>query len=384
MKELSEAIYNKRSLADKVSVRSVNEYYYNETVKVKHRTSVGPFNGEPYYTYHEELRFNSGKYSQDLGGINAQIQQYLSQINQLTSSLESLTSKNQTVAENKKEVTSSENTKKAAEDLLAQTKASLTAYIQGLTKADRASIVASEITNSDSEYLIETICELGFDYNVLAAIAIDSNNSSLLDFALHSGANLDQYLVEGKTLIQHAVKQGNNNIISKSIAATKHFETSLFYALLQNDLVSLKAILSVQPELASSLLFEDYNLAHYAIANNQMEVLSYVMSICPKALTVTNSNGDSSFKIALRSGNNEMVALVSEHVNLADEYVSLKQKGNTDLIDRAIGLDLAKAGFAAIKEDKEQLEDLLVHVGGDSSSDLAVIGNIGINEIEMI
>ena len=39
MKALYQLILTKQSLVNQAMARSVNEYYYNETVEVKHRTS---------------------------------------------------------------------------------------------------------------------------------------------------------------------------------------------------------------------------------------------------------------------------------------------------------------------------------------------------------
>jgi hypothetical protein len=352
MKEIENALVKKTLLIDQALARSNNDYYYTETVIVKHKTSICGVNAEPYYTYHKELRFKYKEFSKNLNLVNSEISRYLEQINQLTESLSILTSTNQVLEKNKVTLSNTERNKELTENLLIQAKSNLTHYLEKLSEQQRACIVASEFETLNSEYLIETIRDIGFDYNVLASIAIDSDNISLLGFALDLGANLDSHLIENKTLVQHAITKGNSSVINKVIISTKVFENSLFYSLQQNDELSLKVILSYSPELAVNLLFEDYSLLHYAIANNQISTVSYLINTFPNTITQTNAGGDSCFKIALRTGSNEMVGIVSQHVHLTQEYIDLNHDGAIDLINRAVELKLDKLGFAPKENQK--------------------------------
>jgi hypothetical protein len=386
MKEIREALLRKTKLIGKGAARRLedgNEYYYMEKVKVKHKTSILGINADPYYTYHYELRFKKDDFVKDLNFINSEIEGYLKQINQLEGSLTTLKNTNQVLEQNRVKVASLESNLEQTKGLLEQEKTNLVSYIQKLSEQQRACIVADQFKAENSEYLIDTICELGFDANVLASIAIDNDNTVLLDFALNFGANLDAYSVKDKTLVQRAIAGENGYIINKVISSTKNFDNSLFYSLLQNDLASLKIILSHRPELATQLLFGDCSLLHYAIATNQLEMVNYLVSISPAAVKQNNSNGDSCLKIALRSASNEVVEIISKHVNLSDEYMRLEQCGANELINRANELHLDKVGFISV--ESQLTENLKIdHVNDGDFVKTNVIGQVNSGDLYMI
>lgn len=381
MKELTQAIHKKNDMLNKADSGGGNEYFYTETVTVKHRPEICfGIKDHPYYTTHTELRFNYDRYHKDIGAVSLEIENYLAQISHFTDSVELLTSKTKITEENQLIVTNSEKIKNSAEVSLSQTKAKLTSYLQGLNEIQRACIVASKAQIPGSEFLIETICDLGFDCNVLAKIAIDGNDISIFDFALNLGADLDGHLVDDKTLIQHAIMQGNQSIITRAIGSTKNFESSLMYAMTQDDLATIKTILSSYPGLASNLLFDDCTLLHYAIASNQINVAHYLINLHPKTLEINNSNGDSCFKIALRSGNDEIVSLVSSHVFLEQECAALVKSGDDLLVNRAIKLQLVKEDY--LKTHEQDVESLILisdHVVVDDTESL---GNLYSNHVD--
>ena len=88
----------KKTLGIKVSYKlnphnKQSKYYYYETVEVKHKTKVLGFNGDPYYTYHEELRFNHALYNKDLHDVDAAIQSFKQQLYEESKKQEALIAK---------------------------------------------------------------------------------------------------------------------------------------------------------------------------------------------------------------------------------------------------------------------------------------------------
>ena len=71
---LEQAIDHKECLVNNAPNNKQSKYYYYETVETKHKTKFLGINAEPYYTYHQELRFNYDKYNKDLHNANAAIQ----------------------------------------------------------------------------------------------------------------------------------------------------------------------------------------------------------------------------------------------------------------------------------------------------------------------
>ena len=326
MKALYQLILTKQSLVNQAMARSVNEYYYNETVEVKHRTSFLGVNGKPKRTEHQELKFNSGKYYHDLGGINAQIQQYLLQINQLADTLDVLKSKEH---ENKLRIEEQGNLEQlltSTKNQLANVKGQFSSYIHSLTDIQRACLLSHEFDTKGAEFLIETISEKRFDPNILATIAIDEGKLQLLNFAINAGANLDACSINNKTLVQYAIGKGNIAITNKIIAATSNFDNTLLLALSQNDLDTIKLVLASYPELASRLLSGESCLLHYAIANKQIELITYMLDQHPESLKILNANGDSAIDIAMRTNSEELLSYISKHFNAEDSHQNIVDK----------------------------------------------------------
>jgi len=320
MKQINQAIDKKISIVDQAYARAVNDYYYNETVWVKHKPEIGfGIKDNPYYTTHQELKFNSGNYYQSLSDVNAEIEQYLSEINQLTDTLVSFKSKEQELKQHQDEHTNLEQLLKSTKDQLKYIKAQFTSYIHGLTDVQRACLLASEFNTKGAEFLIETICEKSFDANILATIAIEQGDMQKLTFAINAGSDTDAYCIEDKTLVQYAIAKGDQSIISKVISSTSNFDNSLLFALKHNDLGTIKVILSTYPKLALHLLSGEASLLHYAIANKQMEIIDYIVNKHPEALKVFNCNGDSPIDVAARSGNEELLSYISKHSNIDHE-----------------------------------------------------------------
>ena len=326
MKALYQLILTKQSLVNQAMARSVNEYYYNETVEVKHRTSFLGVNGKPKRTEHQELKFNSGKYYHDLGGINAQIQQYLLQINQLADTLDVLKSKEH---ENKLRIEEQGNLEQlltSTKNQLANVKGQFSSYIHSLTDIQRACLLSHEFDTKGAEFLIETISEKRFDPNILATIAIDEGKLQLLNFAINAGANLDACSINNKTLVQYAIGKGNIAITNKIIAATSNFDNTLLLALSQNDLDTIKLVLASYPELASRLLSGESCLLHYAIANKQIELITYMLDQHPESLKILNANGDSAIDIAMRTNSEELLSYISKHFNAEYSHQNIVDK----------------------------------------------------------
>jgi len=70
-----------------------SKYYYYETVEVKHKTKFLGFNGDPYYTSHQELRFNHALYNKDLHNADVAIQSFKQQIYEESKKQEALIAK---------------------------------------------------------------------------------------------------------------------------------------------------------------------------------------------------------------------------------------------------------------------------------------------------
>jgi hypothetical protein len=335
MKELAVALDRKQSILDQAAIQTINDYNFTETVEVKHRHKVGPFWKDPTYSYHDEWRFRHDKYHEDLSGVNAEITKCLSKISQLSNVLTSFKSKEHETNESLVEESRLEQSLLDTQTQLANVKAHLTSCVNNLNDTQRACILASEFDNNGAIFLLETICEKSFDPNILATIAIEQSKMNLLNFAITSGANLDDCSIRKQTLVQYAVTQGNQVIIDKVIASTNNFDNSLLSALSKNDLTTINAILSSYPQLASHLLAGESTVLHYAIANQQLDIIKYILTNHPESLNTLNDNGDSSLDIVKRTNNTDFIKYIAAQFNKEVVQNSLAIVG-AEILDHVI------------------------------------------------
>ena len=129
MKELAGALDRKINIVDQAANQAINDYNFTETVEVKHRHKVGPFWGDPTYSYHEEWRFRHDKYHKDLSDVNAEIEKCLSAVNHLSDTIAVLKSKEHDANENLVEQNRLENLLIYTQNQLTNVKAQLTSYI---------------------------------------------------------------------------------------------------------------------------------------------------------------------------------------------------------------------------------------------------------------
>jgi len=247
--------------------------------------------------------------------VNAEITKCLSEISQLSNILTSFKSKEHETNESLVEKSRLEQSLLDTKTQLANVKAHLTSCVNNLNDTQRACILASEFDNGNAIFLLETICEKSFDPNILATIAIEQSKMNLLNFAITSGANLDECSIGERTLVQYAVKQGNKAIIYKVIASTNSFDNSLLSALSGNDLTTIKTILSSYPQLASHLLAGESSVLHYAIANQQLDIVQHILDKHPESLNALNDNGDSSLDIVKRTNNTDFIKYIAAQFN---------------------------------------------------------------------
>ena len=210
------------------------------------------------------------------------------------------------------EVDNAESKLKYTENQLENTQANISSYVQSLSGEHRAAIFAKYIDTNGAEYLCNTIEKHGFDANVLAHIGLCNNDSILLNIAIDSKANLDSHFVEDQTLLQLVIQNANQQSIKKAIDATYKCDHTLLNALNQNDISTLKTLLSYKPEHASKLIFDESTILQYAISKGNKELVRTIVEIAPQSLLVANNNDETCQQIASRSGNTEILDLIIE------------------------------------------------------------------------
>ena len=311
MKQLQEAVSHKTNIVNQASTQVENNYYYTEQVKVKTKNHF-IVRWEPDVDYHIEWRFRTEKYYKDLSDVDAEINEFLSELNHLENTLGQLLENKEITLTKQQKVDNAESKLKYTENQLENTQANISSYVQSLSGEHRAAIFAKYIDTNGAEYLCNTIEKHGFDANVLAHIGLCNNDSILLNIAIDSKANLDSHFVEDKTLLQLVLQNANQQSIKKAIDATYKCDHTLLNALNQNDISTLKTLLSYKPEHAIKLIFDESTILQYAISKGNKELVRTIVEIAPQSLLVANNNDETCQQIASRSGNTEILDLIIE------------------------------------------------------------------------
>ncbi|WP_341761092.1 ankyrin repeat domain-containing protein [Candidatus Tisiphia endosymbiont of Thecophora atra] len=311
---------------------SVNKesYYYTETISTNHTVT----------------RFNQGKYDQDMAATNARINDLEIEINSLRQQeAAEEQARQRAIAEEKARLEAIEQEKQqkiAAEqarldavkhgndvisaNISKQQKANFDMF-QSLNSKQRAFFLSELFGKSDSESMtmISIIKSLGVDADELAYYAIKKTHNELFELALYYGANCCNYSVEGKTLLQQLVHNGNESFIKKVLATGQDLASTVVEAIGQNDIVTISKLSSYDSSLLSQK-FAGYTLLQIAISAQKTEIVQKILQLGSSSAEVLTNNGESALKIAVRSGNDEIIKMVAQHANLQIEIAQLGSK----------------------------------------------------------
>lgn len=405
------------ALAQKQAIiNNQQAYYYTVTVSVKHERGkiFGCIKDNPYYTYHDEQRFNHAQYNQDIAnadlrihqcqvtvnnrihglydqvhsinsqvadsaektlalkgqiasyqskysalcsynsGLNSIVQQErkklyslqseISQKQNMVSSLPSqIKAEKSAIEQEKAEV---EKTKIKIEQLSKEFAAlgkDLFAHVSSIDDEQRAFLLAELFDKPNTGELVRLIKTLGFDSNVLGELAITKNHRALIDLAIEHQADFENYALEkfgNKTLLQYAISISNPGIITKILAIPDlDFACTLLNSLKQDDIAAIVKLLTHDPALGHKQL-HGFTLLHSAIWSGKYEIAQNILQLDESTKDALDTNGESAFKVAIRSSNPDMIKLVAGYTELEVELRILVQEGRRDLLDKLFELNI--------------------------------------------
>lgn len=309
-------------------------------------------NTKEYWTY--TPHFRAKLYEGDLTEANADITQTLNNCLNVITRLETVMTnvENACLASNKDVArvhilqTQNEQNHTALRSVKEQT----TQHLTSMTDIQRSCVLGDKYGAPGALYLEKEIERLGFHPEIAASLGILKQNIKLIDFSIKYGINFDTNLVGDKTFLQLAVETCNSEVIKKILAATPSCETSLLYALSQNDISTVKAVLSYYPNMSKLLIFGELTPLQYAVGNNSYEVANYIVNTHADSIQTKNANGDSVLKIALRSGDDKTVSIVSNFCDITAECTSLLRSNEQHLIQRAVSLDLISTNWLSSQQ----------------------------------
>ncbi|WP_341753020.1 ankyrin repeat domain-containing protein [Candidatus Tisiphia endosymbiont of Dioctria rufipes] len=390
-------------------------YYYNETVTTKHRTYILWINADPYYKQHTERRFRQGDYDRDIAAANERIRNLDSQINSLRQQEEQSRlaaieqERQQKIAAEQARLAAIEQERqqkiaaeKARLEAIAAEKAKLEAVKHGndvisanisqqqkavldmLKSADsqqRAFFLSELFGKYDSESMtmISMIKSLGVDANQLAYYAIKKTNNELFVLALNYGANCCDYQIEGKTLLQQLIHSGNESFIKKILATGQDLTSTVVEAIGQNDIVTISKLSSYDNSLLSQK-FAGYTLLQIAISAQKAEMVQKILQLDSASAKILTNNGESALKIAVRSGNTEILEMVTLHSNLQAEIAQLGSKVEQALKDKILEYQDIETVIKLLRGEEISLQQYLLSKQNHENEHEQVNSNKAIEE----
>lgn len=417
---LESLLAKKRSIID-----NVDSYYHNVSVATKHVRRV-VFTWKIWHTYHDELRFNDAKFRKDLADIDAEINsivsnirsneslysservydlqrqsrqldarttdlsrsihekqhksQVLSNIPAKVSALQRLDQEHQTKFarfEEKKEELSKEQEEflKIMEEDLQQRETHI-----------RAEMLAGIFHEDGSELVTSHIVGIGVDFGFLAYLAIQNKDKELLIYSLMQGANLDQWIKDGKTLIQHVLDSEDEDITSVALETTQSFNCSIIHAIKRGDSASLEKILDQDSTLIYKLISE-YSVVQHMVAFGMYDMAIDFIKTHPDIVNIVNEAGANIFKTSLISkAPIEFFEELAQYLNIQNEV----SRSMEDEIPYHQFIHMVKVGLVT----QNQLDDAFrnysgMHISTSLIDDVENIefdhslGALELNEVKM-
>ena len=180
----------------------------------------------------------------------------------------------------------------------------------------------------------------GIDLDLLAYMSVDFNQEVILEYALEKGASLDEYFVEGKSIIEHMIYID----FDKYQQILKNYNGEMFCTAINAAENNRINILQELHKLDSNIFINNNKktcctILHLMVCGDHFEALEYMLSTSPDAINVKSLRGDGLLKASLRSASNEMsIFLMSRIDNLEEEIKNLIMEDDLDLFLKAISI----------------------------------------------
>jgi hypothetical protein len=370
---LEDAIAHKECLVTYAPNNKNSKYYYYKTVEVKHRTSILGINADPYYTYHQELRFNHDLYNRDLQNADKTIQsckeamyqeairleheipqlksiynscrnEYSalcnknSQLNkQLNKQLSILAGKKSEYASKSEQLNALKSQVKNVskelgmnsyyrdEDVLSEKlkleQQKLIEKLESLTAQDRTKLLFKVFSDESQTTICNIIKSVGIDIDLLAYMACEFNQTSILEYALDKGASLDNFFVSDVTTIETILKSDNPKHIELMLSHSNGFICTIINAAEHNRFDVLSKIYQLdKTAFTNNDSIIGYTPIHFLLLGNHMSAFEHVISIAPECLDAKTLKGESLLKVGLRSASDEILPLlISKFNNIGDQ-----------------------------------------------------------------
>lgn len=272
-------------------------------------------------TSHWEEVFNHGLYNKHIAEVDAEINRHRASIKSQEDTLRELESSSDSLRASYRAL---EEQATATRKKIENDRNDLINDYRQIDEKARAFMLSELFNNTDqsSKISVEIIKSVGFDANDLAFWAIKNNDLSLFDLALHYSADCSNYLINEQTLLQQVTNAGKQDFVQKILARGPDLTSTLVNAVKCNDGITVGKLISSNTELVFEK-FAGYTLLQLAIATKKIDVVQQILSIEDSVMQILTARGDSAFKIAVRSSNEQIIQALLPYLDINQEIVQL-------------------------------------------------------------
>lgn len=215
-------------------------------------------------------------------------------------------------------------------------------FVKSMNPKERADMLSEFIDQPSAYGILSAIKSLGFDATCLAYIAIKKGHGGLLDIALGQSADCTATEIEGATILQHAVRAKLDGFVLKILDSDNvDIWATLSLAIVQDDVDTVAALFGHDINLSYQKI-HGFTILQYAIACDRIDIVQKILDINPSTIGVLTNAGESAFKIAIRSANQEIVKLVAPYSNVLDEAKGFIEREETVLLTKLLESKIIK------------------------------------------
>lgn len=226
-----------------------------------------------------------------------------------------------------------------------QVKGMLVNYVESISEAQRADLLmklwfTQDKTDYRTEILIKAIVKQGFDANYLnkqghdlVSVAVVHKDEQLFELVLEQNSTFDFELptISGGTLLEYSIKHDLDYFTSRILKSNTDFSRTMIRALTSNNLEVLDAIFAVHPDLTSSL-HQGHSFLQLAVIGGKIDIVHKLLEIDKTLIDQKNFKKESTFKLALKSGNQEIITELLRYVDANEQIKQLASDSEIDLL----------------------------------------------------
>jgi hypothetical protein len=196
--------------------------------------------------------------------------------------------------------------------------------LESLTAQDRTKLLFKVFSDESQTTICNIIKSVGIDIDLLAYMACEFNQTSILEYALDKGASLDNFFVSDATTIETILKSDNPEHIELMLSHSNGFICTIINAAEHSRLDLLSKIYQLdKTAFTNNDRIIGYTPIHFLLLGNHISAFEHVISIAPECLDAKTLKGESLLKVGLRSASDEILPLlISKYNNIGDQIKS--------------------------------------------------------------